>query len=80
MDKQMIKDMLYGTICEMQQNNKYYYRSTVGVEYSYWRDEGEQQLAQVIKIITARIDQIERDRIRAASQQLLLDELEKDHK
>ena len=80
MDKQMIKDMLYGTICEMQQNNRYYYRSTVGVEYSHWRDEGEQQLSQMIKVISARVDQIERDRIKAASQQLLLDELKKDHK
>ena len=80
MDKQMIKDMLYGTICEMQQNNRYYYRSAVGVEYSHWRDEGEQQLSQMIKVISARVDQIERDRVKAASQQLLLDELKKDHK
>ncbi len=80
MDKQMIKDMLYGTIREMQDDSRYYYRSSVGVEYSHWRDEGEQQLAQMIKVISARVDQIERDRIKAASQQLLLDELKKDHK
>ena len=80
MDKQMIKDMLYGTIREMQDDSRYYYRSSVGVEYSHWRDEGEQQLAQMIKVISARVDQIERDRIREASQQLLLDELKKDHK
>jgi 2-oxoglutarate dehydrogenase complex dehydrogenase (E1) component-like enzyme len=79
MDKQMIKDMLYGTIREMQDNNRYYYRSTVGVEYSHWRDEGEQQLAQMIKLISARVDQIERDSLRAASQKMLLDELGKDH-
>ena len=79
MDKQMIKDMLYGTICEMQQNNRYYYRSTVGVGYSQWTDAGEQQLSQMIKVISARVDQIERDRIKAASHQLLLDELKKDH-
>ena len=79
MDKQMIKDMLYGTIREMQDNNRYYYRSTVGVEYSHWRDEGEKQLAQMIKLISARVDQIERDSLRAASQKMLLDELGKDH-
>lgn len=79
MDKQIIKDMLYGTICEMQQDKRYYYHSKVGVEYSHWHEEGEQQLAQVVKIISARVDQIERDRIRAASQQLLLDELKKNH-
>ena len=80
MDKQMIKDMLYGTIREMQDDSRYYYRSSVGVEYSHWREEGEQQLSQMIKVISARVDQIERDRIKAASQQLLLDELKKDHK
>jgi hypothetical protein len=80
MDKQMIKDMLYGTIVEMQNNKKYYYYSAIGVEYSRWQDEGEQQLVQAIKLISARVDQFERDRIRAASQQLLLDELKKDHK
>ena len=79
MDKQMIKDMLYGTIREMQDNNRYYYRSTVGVEYSHWRDEGEKQLSQMIKLISARVDQIERDSLRAASQKMLLDELGKDH-
>ena len=76
----MIKSLLYGTIVEMQDNRDYYRRSIVGPEYSSWTEEGQRQLANLMAIMTERVDAYEREQLKLRSQEYMLEELKKDHK
>ncbi len=65
MEKQAIKDLMYGSLNELMQNSRYYYRSSVGVEYCRWTDDGRAVLDQFMSEITKLIwdaDQNELDR------------------
>lgn len=42
MEKQALKDILYGGINELIQDKKYYYNSGIGSSYSHWTDEGKE--------------------------------------
>lgn len=55
MEKQAIKDLIYGAINEMMQNRRYYYRSSVGKDYSHWTDEGKEAMNSFMKDITQYI-------------------------
>jgi hypothetical protein len=75
MEKQAIKDLMYGSLNELMQNRQYYYRSSVGPEYCRWTEEGQLVLKQFMSEITKLIyaaDQIDLD-IRA--KELVLKEL-----
>lgn len=76
----MIKSLLYGTIVEMQSNRDYYRRSLVGPEYSSWTEEGQRQLANLIAIMAQQVEAYEQEQLKLRSQELILEELKKDHK
>ena len=79
MSKDMIKSLLYGAIVEMQDSRNYYIRSSVGPEYSSWTEEGQQQLSNLMAIISQQVDLYEREQLKLRSQQYMLAELKKDH-
>jgi hypothetical protein len=41
MEKQTIKDIMYGGINELMNNRDYYFRSEVGAQYSSWTEKGQ---------------------------------------
>jgi len=55
MEKQAVKDLMYGSLNELMQNRRYYSRSSVGPEYSRWTEEGQvvlnQFMSDIIKLI-----------------------------
>ena len=65
MNRQALKDLLYGGIEEMTQNPKLFYRSSVGKEYSNWTEEGQANLAEFMNYMAAEMAkcrQVEDDR------------------
>jgi Fic family protein len=40
MEKDALKDVLYGGLAELMNNKEFYYRSSVGVDYSNWTERG----------------------------------------
>ena len=40
MEKAVVKDLLYGGLTELMNNKEFYYRSTVGADYSNWTERG----------------------------------------
>ena len=46
MDRQAIKDLVYGGITELMNNRNYFYWSSVGANYSHFTDEGKVALAE----------------------------------
>ena len=75
MEKQAVKDLMYGSLNELMQNRRYYSRSSVGPEYSRWTEEGQvvlnQFMSEIIKLIYAA-DKNELDR---RAKELVLKEL-----
>lgn len=46
MNRQALKDLLYGGIEEMTQNPRLFYHSSVGKEYSHWTEVGEKNVTE----------------------------------
>lgn len=78
MDKQMIKDLLYGTIREMQYNKKFFYQSSVGSSYSYWTKDGEQELLSMIKMMASKVQEFEQEQDKLRGQNMLLEKLSRE--
>lgn len=50
---------MYGGISELMRNSRYYYRSTVGIEYSKWTDEGREAILALVESTSRDIHKVE---------------------
>ena len=75
MEKAAIKDLMYGGINELMRDSKYYYRSSVGVEYSHWTDAGKMAMEDFVKEMTQYIWEAEEKALDKRAQQMVLDTL-----
>lgn len=75
MEKQAIKEIMYGSISEMMQNKKFYYRSSVGQQYSHWTDEGRENLFKFVEQVTAYVYDAEQKSLDERSKAIMLDTL-----
>ena len=55
MDKDAVKNLIFGGVCELMRDRRYYYRSSIGANYCHFTDLGEvalkefmSQMAEVI--------------------------------
>lgn len=55
MDKEAVKDMLYGGLNELVHNEKYFRYSEVGPEYCKFREQGESIVAEFIRQMSVNI-------------------------
>mgnify|MGYP003333634129 FL=1 len=51
MNKQAVKELMYGGLQELMHNKNFYYYSTVGHQYSHWTEEGLEALQDYMNII-----------------------------
>jgi len=51
MDRQAIKDLMYGGVAELMRNRNYFYHSSVGAHYSHWTEEGHRALAEYMTVV-----------------------------
>jgi hypothetical protein len=75
MEKQAIKDLMYGSLTELMQNRRYYSRSSVGPEYSCWTEEGQLVLKQFMSEITKLIYIADQNDLDSRAKELVLKEL-----
>jgi hypothetical protein len=75
MEKQAVKDLMYGSLNELMQNRQYYYHSSVGAEYSYWTDEGKVMLTQFMSEVTKLIYTSDKNELDRRAKELVLKEL-----
>lgn len=72
MQKGAIKDLCYGGIEELLNNNRYYYHSSVGAAYSHLTDEGKAAMVEFMDMIAWKIKEAnEVDLDRRAKEQVL---------
>jgi len=75
MEKQAVKDLMYGSLNELMQNRRYYYYSSVGPEYCHWTDEGTLVLNQFMSEIIKLIYTSDKNELDRRAKELVLKEL-----
>ncbi len=55
MEKGAIKDLVYGGMEEILNNNRYYYHSSVGAGYSHLTDAGKQAVTEFMDMVAWKI-------------------------
>ncbi len=75
MNRQALKDLMYGGIEEMTQNPRLFYRSSVGKEYNSWTEEGHKNLAEFMNYIAAEMANCRRIEDDNRAKEMVLKEL-----
>lgn len=76
MEKQALKDLMYGGINELMKNRKYYYRSSIK-GYDHWTDEGIVALNTFMKDITMYMWEAEDADLDKRAKDIMLAELKR---
>ena len=77
MEKQAIKDLVYGGVSELMNNSRYYYKSSVGRGYSRWTEQGQEALLNFMSEITHNIVECENKELDKRAKDMVLAELKK---
>jgi hypothetical protein len=77
MDRRALKEVLYGGVEELMSNPRYYYTSSISVDYNHWTEEGKTVLGEYVDLLSHQMRkcQIEEDLKR--SKEMVLNELTK---
>ncbi len=75
MEKQAIKELMYGGIKELMGNNRYYYRSSVSKDYCHFTEEGKVALYQFASDISFFITEAENADLDKRARDMVLKEL-----
>jgi 6-phosphogluconate dehydrogenase len=80
MDREMLKDVIYGGIVELMSNRKYYYSSGVSHTYNEWTEDGRRALKSYMILMTAQIAQAEEEEMDRRSKDYIMNTLKGDSK
>jgi len=72
MDKQAVKDVMFGGLMELMRDRRYYYSSSVGASYSHWTEEGKEALHEYMGIISYKLWEAEEADLRKRSKELVM--------
>lgn len=72
MDKQAVKDLMFGGINELMRDRRFYYHSSVGQGYSYWTEEGKEALHEYMNIMGWKLKEAEEADLKERSKQLVI--------
>ena len=79
MEKQAIKEVMYGGLSELMQNRKYFYHSDIGRQYCHWTDDGKLALDGFITEVSTLIYKAEQEALDKRAQQMTFNILKGDH-
>ena len=71
MDKQAVKDVMFGGLMELMRDRRYYYSSSVGTNYCHWTDEGKEALQEYMGIISYKLWEAEEADLRKEMEKYL---------
>lgn len=80
MDRDGIKDLIYGSMRELMRNHDYYYHSNVSESYSEWTPAGEKALIEHMNMMARLIKKAEHADLEARARQLVMDTIKGDAK
>lgn len=72
MKRQAAKDLLYGGLLELVHNSRFYYNSTISVDYNKFTDEGKEALQDFMKHMASVMIKSEEEDLNKRSKELVL--------
>lgn len=75
MQKDAIKDLVYGGIEEIINNRKYYYASSVGFGYNHFTEEGKEALCEFMDLMAYKIREAEQEDLNSRAKQQVINGL-----
>ena len=72
MDKQAIKDVMFGGLSEIMKNRKYYYFSSVGSNYCHFTVEGKEALLEYMNLMGAKLCEVEEAELNRRAKDLVI--------
>ena len=72
MDKQAIKDVMFGGLSEIMKNRKYYYFSSVGSNYCHFTEEGKEALLEYMNLMGAKLCEVEEAELNRRAKDLVI--------
>lgn len=72
MDKQAVKDTIFGGLHELMRNRHYYYHSGVGSSYSHWTEEGKLALVEYMNVMGYKLMEAEENDLRKRSKEMVM--------
>ena len=75
MEKQAIKQLMYGGIKELMSDRRYYYNSSTGRNFSHFTDEGKVAVNEFVTEIAAYITEAENKELDNRAKEMVLKEL-----
>lgn len=72
MDKQALKNILYGSIVELTSDRKYFHKSNIDAKYSYWTDDGEKVVMEILRDWTVKMIEEEKRSLDKQAKELVL--------
>ena len=77
MQKGAIKDLIYGGLEEILNNNKYYYHSSIGASYSHLTEDGKEAIVEFMDLMSWKIKEANETDLDRRAKQQVLDQLKK---
>lgn len=78
MDKQALKELLFGGVMELMRNRNYYYHSPVGQNYCHWTEQGQKAVAEYLNLIAYKILEEEERELDQRAKDLVIKNLKGD--
>lgn len=77
MNRQAVKDLIYGGLAEITKNNNYYYSSSVGSNYNHLTDQGREVVMEYLEGMIRVLHQTEQEELDQRAKKMVIDGLTK---
>jgi hypothetical protein len=72
MNKEAIKELMFGGVTEMLKNRNLYYHSTVGPTYCHFTEEGKEALQEYMNLMAYKILEAEEASLNKRAKELVI--------
>ena len=79
MEKQAIKELMYGGLKEIMNNSRYYYRSSIGKEYSSFTSTGKEVIQEFVADLASYITEAENKELDQRAKDIVMRELKQEN-
>jgi hypothetical protein len=72
MEKEAVKDLMFGGISELMKNKHFYYFSSIGPQYCHWIEEGKEALHAYMELMAFKFHEAEQELLNKRAKELVI--------
>ena len=72
MDKEAVKNLMFGGFCELTRDSQYYHKSSVGPEYCHFTDRGKIAITDFMTQMAVNIHKAEEADLRKRAKEMVI--------